>query len=213
MLTIAGEAAAKADWSMVFLAIVVGLAALIGSIFTGLGTWISAFFNRETEKIKRIASVDESIRWAQILLQVDSFRMMPFVERVLLFQGSNGNGAPESGKPYTVYCIYGWAQNPELHPQHSYDFRLKIDDHWKDVLTEIISKQKSLLTVAEMPADSQLRRYYSREGIRQSSLHFISTREGKLIYLSCGSYTAEYTSQQVEQIELVAERMRAIAEN
>lgn len=212
MWILAADNAIKLDWSAVLVTIAVGLAGLVAVFFNGMKEYLEDCFSHATSRIHIQAGYDELERLSRLYVEMEEFRRMPFVDRVLIFRGGNGTGIPEKGKKYVIFCIYGWAQNIDLKPKDTYDFNLRVDDQWKSVLGDVIKSGGSLVTTAELPPGSGARRYYAREGVIQCSLHFLSMRNNKLIYLSCGAFREPFTAEQLDQIGIVANRLRAIME-
>lgn len=198
------------DWTALIVAVAVGSAALVTTFFTGAKGILSAWMEKIRRKINRVEYTDGILRVARFHTLLENLKMMPFVDRVLVFVGLNCGGIPDPAKPYTVSCFYGWSQVPGKHPEQAYNFPLRVDAAYMEMLAEVIAKGKSIQTTASMPDNAQLKKYYEEEGVTQAVLHFLRLSDNDFLYLSTGTYGPAFTPGQMSQIELMVERVRSV---
>lgn len=202
------------DPNVLFAAIAAGLAALGTALLAGFKDVITAFFKKwatSVEKGRRNYS-DGVKRIADFHECLERIGRLEFVDRVLIFNGTNCGGVPDPKKPYIVRCFYGWSADPTKHPEESYNFNLKVDAQCMHMVCEIIAKGVVEVHTETMPADSQLRGYYATEGVHSSRLYRLHLDETALIYASVASYKREFTVAESARVNHEIDRIRDVLE-
>lgn len=200
------------DPNVLFAAIAASLAALGTALLAGFKDVIAAFFKKWAHSVERGKRnyADGVKRIADFHECLERIGRLEFVDRVLIFTGTNCGGVPDPKKPYIVRCFYGWASDPAKHPEENYNFDLKVDAHYMQMVCAMIEKGIVEVHTGTMPPDSQLRGYYSTEGVHSSRLYRLHLDETALIYASVASYTREFTQSERDRINLEIDRIRDV---
>lgn len=198
------------DWQSLTAALT-GLAVIIaGAVGLGARSYIAAWF---AERQKRIGQRDNylgMVEFAQLYQICDVLVREDFVDRILLFTGSNGGGVPCAGSPYYVTATAGYSNVPGVRPERPYSGRLPVDGHYIGLLLELCRTGQVLCTPSKMPDRAYLKAFYTNEGVKQSMLCFLKLDSTKLIYFSVANYTREFTVDEKEKIEMAAVEARGI---
>ena len=198
-------------WQLLLVAFGAVAATLIATLGTGVRQLLLAWFDRRAKAMARVKFTGGVQQVAEFHRVLELFRDLKFVDRMLVFRGSNCGGIPDPKRPYTVRCFYGWSKDPAKHPEDSYDFDLRVDRHYMEMVADVITNGKSFQAVERMPVDARLRGYYEAEGVKFSALYFLSLddSDNALMYISVASYTVEFTPVQLAQLDFVIDRARA----
>jgi hypothetical protein len=196
-------------WYVVIAAIATGIVGLLTAFFSGVKGVVTAWLRR----LERRAGANDYHRGVKGIIQwyeiIESLKELEYVDRVLIFSGTNSGGVPLPGKPYYVACTGGWATNGK-HPERLYVGPMMVDLHYMKMIGEIIERGVSVQTVADMPVESMLRNLYAGEGVVQSLLFCLSLDSSELIYCSVASYHAKFDVGQVATINVIVSRIRGL---
>lgn len=200
------------DWDKFLYAVLGGLAVLITTILAGLKGAINAYFTKWTRSIER-----EKRTYAQGVQKIADFHKFlehigkfAFVDRLLVFTGTNCGGVPDPKKPYIIKCFYGWASDPKKNPEKLYDFNLKVDYHYTKLILDLIQNGVHSVETAKMPDESQLKTYYSTEGVHSSLFYRLHISSTELIYVSIANYTKGFDELEKRSIDLTIDRIRSV---
>lgn len=187
-------------------------AMLVAAIAAGAKEYIAAFFrklakNVEKEKRTYAHGVQRIADFHKFLEHIGRF---DFVDRLLVFTGTNCGGVPDPKKPYVVKCFYGWSSLPGKNPERLYDFPLKVDYHYVKLILEMLEKGCVTIEISKLPDDCQLKTYYTAEGVHTSIMYQLHISETELIYISIANYTKGFDSLEEGQIDLSIDRIRSI---
>jgi hypothetical protein len=188
---------------------------VVTAIATGFRDIIAAFFKRwvlqiESGKKKYIDGVRTKTEFHECLERIGR---LDFVDRVLIFTGTNCGGVPDAKKPYIVRCFYGWSNVPGKNPENQYNFNLKVDAHYMRMIERIIADGVVQVKTDDMPEDSQLRGYYKNEGVVISRLYSLYLSDTELIYCSIASYSKVYLQSEIDKINFEVDRIRSVMYN
>ena len=198
------------NWQSITAAVTGLIVIVAGSIGLGARSYIAAWF---AERQKRIGQRDNylgMVEFAQLYQICDTLVREDFVDRILLFTGSNGGGVPAAGSPYYVTAMAGYSNIPGVRPERQYSGRLPVDGHYINLLLEVIRSGNVLCTPSEMPDRAYLKAYYTNEGVKQSMLCFLKLDSTKLIYFSVANYKRSFTEDEMAKIEMAAVEARGV---
>jgi hypothetical protein len=200
-------------WDGILLACAAGLATLVAVLFTGMKRIILKWFIRWERQIDKANVANGLAKLARFHQCVETLRNLEFVDRVLMFQGQNCGGLPTPTKPYTIRCFHGWATDPKSNPDRLYDFNIRLDSHYINLLIDLLKNGTHIETTATMPADSMLKPYYMTEGVVQSYLAVLEVTHTHVIYISIASYTRAFTEAELTKLRLITNRLEAISKD
>lgn len=203
------------NWeSQLTIAIVGAVVAIVGVLTTVFRKVLDALGDKI---VRRIQMSDR--RYRNGLEEVAKFhaifermREMEFIDRLLVFEGKNCGGIPRAGKPFTIHSMFGWSNAPSRHPEQVYDADFRVDSHYIEMLRNLIEKRSLEIKTEDLPKGSQLRSFYTVEGVVASNIYFlrINDDEGSLVYASVASYRAPFNEDQSNRINLMIERIRGL---
>lgn len=198
------------QWHLIAASMATAVIAVVSTFSAGIRKVIMAWFDKQSAIVMRGKYGNGIQRMAEFHEIIELFRPMKFVDRVLLFKGSNCGGMPDPKRKYTVQCFFGWSSDPNKHPEEIYNFPLNVDRHYMAMLGDIIGPAgNSLQVTSKMPVDAKLRNYYMTEGVVCAGLYFLCLDENELMYMSIASYATEFSPAQLMQIELVIARAQS----
>lgn len=190
--------------------------AVIGLIITATTVFRGVLEELGKLAVRKIRRRDQSFRnglesLAKFHAVLEAIRNLEFVDRVLVFEGRNGGGIPKAGCVFTARSVFGWS-NKDTHPERIYDDAFNVDSHYITMLREVIDKGSLTVLSANLPKGSQLRAFYSREGVVCSQIYFLQLDEtnNSMSYVSIASYTAEFNEDQLSEIGLLISRIRGL---
>lgn len=188
------------------------VAVLLLAFNTGAKTYITAWFAKVTKKLEDGPKIYKNgiEKYCEFHIGLEKIGKLKYVTRVLLFRGSNCGGVPSPGQPYIVRCFYGWAEDPTLNPEEKYNFNLKVDAYYMQMLLKVIELKVLEVTTSEMPKGSQLRYYYENERVHTARIYKLSIDKTELKYMSVASYTGGFTDEQRNEIDLTVDRVRSV---
>lgn len=196
-----------ADWLQLVLAatcgvLLVGLSGLKDVVRAVCSRWVGRINRRNLE-----AGLEAKAEYFSI---VNSLQKKDFVDRVLLLVGHNGGGVPTAGGEYKVRVFYGYcSRRPTANdPVEMYYYPLVVDEFYVRMLLEMLRAGRVVNTVANMPEDAMLRRYYETEGVVQSVLYPLKVSNDSLYYMSVGNYSRPLTGFELAQVELTVTQLR-----
>jgi hypothetical protein len=201
------------DSSDLVSALVAAILVLIAATATGLKEYIQVRFkkwvkNAEREKQTYANGIKKH---AHFLQYVEHINQYSFVDRVLVFSGTNCGGIPDPKKPYTLTCFRSWFANEDKKIQELYDFPLKkLDHHYMRLILEILDKPVVNVTATELPENSQLRNFYQLEGVVAARMYQLYISDIELIYISIASYKKPFEEIETHKIDMYVERIRSI---
>lgn len=196
-------------WGPVIAAVISALGTLLITSTTGIQKLIKTYFDNAAKRMVRTRFAHGVKRVAEFHRILEEFRVAPFVDRVLLFRGSNCGGIPDPKRPYNVRCFYGWSKDPLKHPEDTYNFNVAVDSHYMTKLLNILQNGVSVQITTAIPDTARLKSYYTSEGVVASVGYFLSMDDNEMIYISVASYKAEFTQPQLMQLSMIIDRARA----
>lgn len=209
------------DWLLILLTTLVGaVVGLVVAAGSGAKRLVTAWFERREREMARSerdarrhsdnTGFTSHIEYRRVMAQL---RAIPSVQRVLLFTGRNGGGLPEPGKSYVVSAEDGWSELPTKNPLEIYRNDLVVDDEYISMLQRLVRDKKVVNVTADMPETATLRAYYTEEGVVASVLYLLKLdmEDGRVDYLSIGSYTDKFTILDTVLIERCVYQLRALA--
>lgn len=193
--------------STAVLSVVVTLTAVFSSVLQELGKLLISKIRR---KAKDFSNGLESL--AKFHAVFEQIREKKYVDSVLLFEGKNGGGVPKAGSVFTTRAIFGWATDPDAHPERVYDTQFKIDSHYITLLCEVLERGSVFINYEDLPKGSMLRAFYASEGVKYAQMYFIQLDDpnNSLIYASIASYTQPFDENQTNEIMLLIQRIRSL---
>ena len=204
-------------WTVAVMAAVgVGVAGVVAVFFTRLKTLVEVVADRGIAWVQKRGG---GIEWTEALsfladfnAILDQTEKIEAVGRVLVFVGHNCGGLPQPGSPYTVRTQTGWnVRDDGTRETHTgFAFDLQVDQPYCDMLTEVHSRGRVVLTVADMPA-SMLRGIYESEGVTQSVIYAlrVDTKKNRFGYVSIAARTRPFTPGELSKLDVIAARLRA----
>jgi hypothetical protein len=191
-------------------AIIGAAGVIIAAIAIGAKGYIAAWFEDRKKRIGQRDNYLGMVEVAQLYQICDTLVREEFVDRILLFTGSNGGGVPKAGSPYFVTATAGYSNQPGVHPERAYSGRLPVDGHYIGLLLECIKTGSVVCTPSEMPDKAYLRAYYEKEHVVQSVMHFLKLDSKELIYFSAANYSRKFTPPELAKIEMAAAMARGL---
>lgn len=198
------------DWQTIAASIAALIVLVLGSIGVGAKSYIAAWFEERKKRIGQKQNYDGMAEFAGIYNIADILAEEDFVDRIILFNGSNGGGVPAAGSSYYVTAIAGYSSIPGVHPERPYSGKLPVDGHYINLLLQLCKTGTVLCTTAEMPDRAYLRAYYEKEGVKQSIMLFLKLDNTKLVYFSVANYKREFTPAELSKIEMAALQARIV---
>ena len=198
-------------WTTIGVAFVAGVAAVVTASLGGFKQIVATWFElAELRLRKRYANGVKQI--ALMYRVIEDAKRRPYVHRILMLTGRNCGGIPQPPKPFTVSAFFGWSQKPEVDPASFYNFDIKADLAYMQMLQECIKDGASTQTTAKMPEQSMLKSYYPAEGVVDSRLYYltIDPNTNELHYCSFANYEREFTAAEVHSLNLIADRLRSL---
>jgi hypothetical protein len=192
-------------------AVFTGAAAVIAVAATGTKDVVAAWFRRWTRAVEaggdvHLAGVRKNVEFRKCC---EGIQKLEFVDRVLIFQGTNCGGIPAPPRAYVVECLDGWATAPGDAPREKYGFPIKVDTAYMQMVAEIIDKGEVEVRTETMP-DCQLRGYYESDGVNTARLYRLSVDATRLYYVSVASLTRPFTPKEVRDIRHQIEHLRSV---
>lgn len=190
-------------------AVLSAISGLLIAVFSGGKKVVDAYFERAAKRVmdtKYVSGLEGIAAFHRVL---EEFKKLDFVDRMLIFRGSNCGGTPDPKRPYNVRCFFGWSKDPTKRPEDNYNFDMVVDSHYMDMLLDVVKKTKSSQITTAMPEHSRLRNYYINEGVFAAEVFFLSLDQNEMLYLSIASYKREFTKAELISIDLIVDRARA----
>ena len=200
--------------ALILLAVAVlgSLGTLLTTFMTGGSEYIKTWFRIKRQKLIE-KNTAEGFRvfgvWAHTVQLIQKF---DFIDSVIIFCGQNGGGLPKLGYPYTIRGDYAWSRNDLEDIYNRYNFKLKIDSTYYEMLADVIEKKCIINKTSEMDDGSVLKAMYIAEGVVCSAIYFlhINTEDNIFYYVSIASYKGEFTKNQLSLIEPAVQRLRSM---
>lgn len=130
------------------------------------------------------------------------------VPRSIVFAGHNSGGIPKPGSPFYVSALHWNIAGGDSSTPTKYT-HLPVDTGYVSMLVEAMNNGSTRFTTADMPP-CQLKDIYSAEGVSDSLVVYLGTRDKKLYYMSAAVLEGELTDDQATEIRLQANVIRNI---
>lgn len=189
-----------------------GLGTLATTFMSGGADYLKTWWRIKKQKLIE-KNTAEGFRifgsWSYAIQMLERY---DFVDRVIIFCGQNGGGIPKIGYPYTIRGGYAWSRNSNEDLYNKYNFRLKIDSSYYNMLADLIEKKVVVNVTEKMDPECVLKAMYIQEGVVSSVLYFlhINGEDNIFYYISIASYKAEFTKTQLNLIEPAVQRLRSM---
>ena len=193
-------------------AILGGLGTLATTFMSGGADYIKTWWRIKRQKLIE-KNTAEGFRlfgsWSYAIQMLERYE---FVDRVIIFCGQNGGGIPKIGYPYTIRGDYAWSRNNNEDLYNKYNFRLKIDSSYYNMLADVIEKKSVINVTEKMDPECVLKAMYTQEGVVASVLYFlhINSEDNVFYYISIASCKGEFTKSQLNLIEPAVQRLRSL---
>lgn len=188
---------------------------LVGVFSTGVRDVVAAVFRLVLAWLERRESrakvgreeyrlgIKGIVEWSEI---IESIQALPYVDRVLLFNGANGGGVPKRGSPYYVRCIGGWPHTA----MRQYKGPLVPDTGYYKFLDDLLSMGYIPLTTANMTDGDMLKDFYTDEGVVQSLAFKLGLTDKEFTYCTVASYKAPFKPAEIAKIAAIAHQVRGL---
>jgi hypothetical protein len=119
-----------------------------------------------------------------------------------MLNGSNCGGVPRGLAPYYVECIDHVGKRIDEDMLKSYKLRLPVDQHYIDMLIELIQLGKIRVDTKSLPDGSLLEGIYQTEKIVDSYWYFLGFKDNTMKFITISSHTKKFTNDEIVRIEL-----------
>lgn len=204
------------DWTTAFGLILAALAGSVVTAFAGLNKVIAAWWARMARTVEKgkINHAAGARRIAAVYQSIEQMGTLEGVDRIIVFTGTNCGGVPDPKKPYTVRPLYRWSTGTNnglgRAPDDIYKEDLRVDAHYMKVVVDLIERKWCNLKTSDLPADAMMKRYLTKEAVFQSRLFQLHLDEVQLTWLSVASYNRDFTDSELDDINIVVDRIRTI---
>lgn len=200
----------EAVWGAVIVLILGAIAAATPAVKSLITAWFKRFENKLVQSSTRIAYRNGIERLAEFHGVLEQLRDLEYVDRTMVLVGKNGGGTPQPGKIYTVEAIHGWSNREGHHPEREYNYRMRVDAFYMEMLLKVIKDGIVINKTADMPPKALLTSLYKNEGVFESLVFPVNLTDSELIFLSVASYTRSFSELELSKILLLLNRMRSI---
>lgn len=193
-------------------AILGGLGTLATTFMSGGADYIKTWWRIKRQKLIEKNTAEGFRLFGSWSYAIQMFERYEFVDRVIIFCGQNGGGIPKIGYPYTIRGDYAWSRNNNEDLYNKYNFRLKIDSSYYNMLADVIEKKSVINITDKMDPECVLKAMYMQEGVVASVLYFlhINSEDNVFYYISIASHKSEFTKSQLNLIEPAVQRLRSL---
>lgn len=142
-------------------------------------------------------------------------------ERVIIFAGHDSGNLPKAGSPFFISSIYWKVRHDSCNHnvcidtqeldikthQDIADYKeVNADEHYIEMLLNIIEKGTTRIDVDSLPEDSILSSYYKMEGVTDSIVIYLGHNTNNLIYMSIATFAEGGFSQD----DIVRAKLKAL---
>ena len=120
-------------------------------------------------------------------------------DRIILASGHNCGGLPAVYKPYWISALYGIGVDKKILNNYT---NLPIDKHYIECLINSHDKSYVYLNQNSLPEDSQIKKIYDLEGVKECYLFYLTVIENNLLFAKVASKDKEITPCDLTFIEL-----------
>lgn len=200
--------------NVILAAVATFIATILLAITPQIRGVLNAYLMRFQKKFERssmgIAYRNGIERLAEFHAVLEQIRELDYVDRVLVLVGKNGGGTPQPGKSYTVEALHGWSSKPDHHPEKAYNYQMRVDSYYMDMIVKMIKEGYVVNKTSEMPPKALLTSLYKEEGVFESMAFSVQLTDNELIFLSVANYKQSFTELQVAKLTMYLARMRSI---
>lgn len=188
--------------------------AVYNAVFAAIGLFITAlavifrdwFVTKLTPKkaLRRRMRQGLEDQW-EVFNALGRITDLPFVDRIMMFEGKNDGGYPKAGRRYAVRSLTGLSKRDGTGPMWKYHESFPVDRQYIGMLLEICREDGPgfvRLSTPLMPKESMLRSFYEQERVVGSGIFYVCVQpsERRLIYISVANYTRDLTDAEMHQI-------------
>lgn len=134
----------------------------------------------QTKKVKKASDVIKVVSTIYQIMQ-KVVNETP-VERFIILKAENGGGRPKVGAHLYATAVMESHSNPEHTIIDKYS-KLRVDSHYIEMLSDIIAKEKVLVTTSNLPT-SLLKTIYLAEAVKYSEIRLLHTTDDAIYYCS-----------------------------
>ena len=180
--------------------------AVLSAIFAFF-KWLLPFL-KEWERTRRdIRTVQGFALYQKLYLALEGIRDAG-VQRVIVFSGHNGGGIPRPGSPFFVSALHWSIEARDRTTPNKYQ-NLPIDTGYISMLVDVMDRGELRFHPDDMPC-CQLKDIYLSEGVEDSFVIYLGTKDKQLYYLSAATFHGAMTASQLTEIRLQANVIRNI---
>lgn len=172
--------------------------------------YIKRFEDKITRSSNKIAYRNGIERLAEFHTVLEDIRDLEYVQRVLVLVGKNCGGTPQPGKAYTVEALHGWSQRENDHPEKLYNYAMRVDAYYIEMILKLIQDGWAVNKTATMPPKALLTGLYLQEGVIESLAFCVNLTDNELIFLSVANYERSFTEGETAKIMMYLTRLRSI---
>lgn len=195
--------------ALILTAVVAGVVAVIAVLFSGVKRYLEKVIELRIKRLDRSEYANGFQLYAEVDQVIEGIRNLPYVDRVITFNGQNGGGKPTPGEKYTVQAFNVFSKVSHDIPD-VYKFIYNVDSYYCMMLQKMIQDGYVVNETKSMPEGAVLRNLYLEEGVVCSILYFVCLSDNTLTFISVGSYKENFTAPQIAKIELFVARLRAL---
>lgn len=196
------------DWSQILYALAAALMGFVVAVVAGTRDLVVAWLERLAKGERRLMA-DRIGKMAAYMEALEAARLVPCVDRIIVFRGMNGGGLPSPGKPYSIKGLHGWARDRKRNPASRYNFDMPVDAYASRLIEQIIKDGVVDVAASLIPEDAAMHAYYAAEGVIASRLYFLRIDGNETLYLSLASFDSGFSDRDRAEMDLVANRIRA----
>lgn len=180
--------------------------ALLTAIF-GFVKWLLPFL-RQMQLDKWRRRTEQGARDIQSMYDEMDAILNNGAQRVIIFSGHNSGGLPRPGAPFYVSAQHWSFDGPARWSPERYQ-ELPVDGEYANMLVSIMDKGHVRYTTEEMEP-CQLRDIYKAEGVTDSLVLYLGSRDKQLRYMSVALYHGTFTDNQITEIRIRANTIRRL---
>ena len=179
-------------------------AAVVGAVLTAILTfskWLLPFLRDWTRARRDAKTIDGFARYQELYLALQAIEDAG-IQRTIIFAGHNSGGIPKPGSPFYVSALHWMSEAPDRGGPAKYA-RLPVDAGYVAMLVDVMNCGEARFAPEDM-GDCQLKSLYTAEGVEDSLLLFLGTRDKRLFYMSASTFYGKMNERQLTEIRLQA---------
>jgi hypothetical protein len=182
-------------------AVIISIISLVSSVLAGLGV---KWYELRKKVIQERKSTEHRNRLHNILVvykAIEDIVAKGYVDRAILFIGSNGGARPRPGHVYQVSAVHA-SCNKESTEVILDKFKVvRVDAQYIELLLNLMNAKDCVYydDVSIMP-EGRLKDIYLGEGINSSSVYYLGHSEEELYFCSFANYHAPVLTQQTKPV-------------